>query len=198
MERYERNVNLESLLLQWNLPDIEKNKEETRQTRQECQNDDLLEKSSDPFGMRELSCEVSAIDRKNLREDNLIDISNGGSESRSDSDEQKVAEAFSGVEEENQKIVDYPDSSDNEGEELFMSDSDSELKDAGGSDQTELNPCVPEFVPLASRDNSPLTLPYSLEDGKEDWEKVSADWQGMGGLLRGLRKEAGQVGCKSV
>ena len=194
MERYERNVNLESLLLQWNLPDIEKNKEETRQTRQECQNDDLLEKSSDPFGMRELSREVSAIDRKNLRENNLIDICNGGSESRSDSDEQKVAETFSGVEEENLKIVDYPDSSDNEGEELFMSDSDSELK--GGSDQTELNPCVPEFVPLASRDNSPLTLPHLMEEGKEDCEKVATDWQGIGGLLSGLRKEAGQVRFK--
>ena len=105
-----------------------------------------------------------------------------------------MAEAFSGVEEENLKIVDYPDSSDNEGEELFMSDSDSELK--GGSDQTELNPCVPEFVPLASRDNSPLTLPHLMEEGKEDCEKVATDWQGIGGLLSGLRKEAGQVRFK--
>ena len=211
MERYERNINLESLLLQWNLPDVQKNDDETRQ---DCQIHDLQKKSCDPFKMEEIAREVSAIDGQNLSEENSSDICNRGIESKSDGvcqenenspksdhveeDNQKEAESFLGEEEEHVEIVDYPDSSDNEGEELFMSDSDSELKDTDSSDQPQLNPCVPEFVPLASRDNSPLTLPHLLEEGEEDWEKVATNWQGMGGLLRSLREEAGQVGFKYV
>ena len=210
MERYEKNINLESLLLQWNLPDIKKEEYEETGGQAKCQNHDLPERSSDPFKMEEIAQEVSELDQ-NLNEDKSTVTFNSGIGSSSDGvsqedgdektsksehlkeNKQRMAEAFSGEE----KLVDYPDSSDSEGEELFMSDDsdDSELKDTGNSDQTELNPCVPEFVPLASRENSPLTLPYLLEEGKEDWSKVATDWkEGVGGLLRGLREEAGQVG----
>ena len=200
MERYEKKINLESLLLQWNLPDIKKEDEEADE---ECRDNDLSERSSDAFLMKEIAYEVSAIDGQILNENKSNEICNGGIDGvcqgngdENTASEQKGSEAPSGEDEDNMKLVDYPDSSDDESEELFMSDdSDSELKDAGSSDQTELNPYVPEFVPLASRDNSPLTLPHLSDERKEDWEKAATDWQeGVGGILRGLREEAGQVG----
>ena len=213
LERYERNVNLESLLLQWNLPELEREEE----VEQKCQmgNSDQTEKSSDSFHMKEIAQEVSAIGSQITNESEATAKCSDDTEAKNDGmgikrndhettpkseDGQDGGEAKSGEKGGCLKLVDYPESGDDESEEYFMSDSDGEWKDSGGTDQTELNPCVPEFVPLASGQNSPLTLPSPLEEGEvaEDWGKVPTDWQGVGGLLRGLREEAGQVRSKNL
>lgn len=85
-------------------------------------------------------------------------------------------------EKEIQSLVDY--SSDEE--EIFLSDAEEEveIEDPVDGSSSSLNPDVPEFVPLSSREGSPLTV-----------QEHDAGWdQGVGGLLQqqgmgGLRQE---------
>ena len=203
MERYEKNINLESLLLEWNLPEL-------KEHEHDCRPDDveITEEKSSAFKMNEITEEVNAIE-------NRIPTTDGGGENCNEMN----TGALKGVIQEGNstgndhlpkleqelqdpqlqkgediKIVDYPESSDEE--ELFMSDSDSEVREP----DTALNPCVPEFVPLASRENSPVALPCVLgEEGvQEDGEGMSQDWQGVGGLLGSLREAAGMVYADKV
>ena len=57
MERYEKNINLESLLLEWNLPEL-------KEHEHDCRPDDteITEEKSSAFKMNEITEEVNAIE----------------------------------------------------------------------------------------------------------------------------------------
>ena len=91
-------------------------------------------------------------------------------------------------EKEVQSLVDY--SSDEE--EIFLSDAEEEVEVEEPVEEIEepvdgcssgLNPDVPEFVPLSSREGSPLTV-QEQETGSD--QGLGGLQQGLGGLQQGL------------
>jgi len=107
------------------------------------------------------------------------------------------------------KLVDY---SCDENEDIFLSDvEESDEEELPTTCAWNLNPEVAEFVPLSSRDPSPLTLLSTegsqeeerdkeeqeqevFQDEKEQTEEEELQEQGIGGLLQSLRTQEGLFG----
>jgi NEDD4-binding protein 2 len=105
-------------------------------------------------------------------------------------------------EETSKRLVDYSthDSSQSSGDEEDIYQSDTEeghaLEAPAGQVIPGLDPSVAEFIPLGSRDGSPVTVPGEEAEGEAEEEGgvEGAEGRGVGGLLQALRAEAGLAG----
>lgn len=168
LERYQKNINLDCLIREWSLP----SKKATPKVSEEIVTEELVDASNE-----------DAVEITDLVKEETVD-----EEAFSTSDSQ---EAESSVERETGlRLVDYSASSD---EEFFMSDEEEAAADVDDEPElaaVQLNPHVAEFVPLASREASPLTVEGGLALATE--EQVVAWDRGVGELLEELRLGEGE------
>lgn len=166
LERFQKNINLDSLIREWSLPSIK----EIPVVSEEVVTEELV-------GTRSLDApEITELVKEEAVDEEAV--------STSDSEE-----AGSSVERETgHRLVDYSVSSD---EEFFMSDEEEAVADDDDEADVEaevgavqLNPNVAEFVPQASREGSPLAL--ATEEQVVAWDR------GVGELLEELRLGEGE------
>ena len=146
LERYEKNLDLDKLLCQWNL-----------------------------------SAKVE-LQEENMKLPEVLDI---------EEEDSKLAQLVADYSSEEEIFESDPE--DNNNIDSYLENNNDELV----TPTSVLNPEVPEFIPVESRENSPITVQDQDEERVQEAEQeqeAGTTGQGVAGLLQELRLGVGQTG----